>query len=301
MATVNLGRIKPVFRGAYSGSTAYVVDDIVTHGNESFICIQAHGAGTQATSQGSYWTKLAAKGADGTDVGTTITTQGDILYRDGSGLQRLAKGTAGQALKMNTAANAPELGTISSDFVKLATVNVSSGVSSVAIDGNGSWIDNTVYGGYKFYIRNLSTSNDSGTSVVRFRVNFSGTAHSSGNYYSFAKASSGSSSTSTVSASYDWGSSQFSLSYNNMDAEEARSGYGIIELLNTGGDENGGSGDFWPNIISDFYSHHSNSSSLYNYNQMGHLANNAPISGITIIPTGGNIDGGTIIAYGRKK
>ena len=84
MATVNLGRIKPVFRGAYSGSTAYVVDDIVTHGNESFICIQAHGAGTQATSQGSYWTKLAAKGADGTDVGTTLTTQGDILYRDGS-------------------------------------------------------------------------------------------------------------------------------------------------------------------------------------------------------------------------
>ena len=51
MATVNLGRIKPVFRGAYSGSTAYVVDDIVTHGNESFICIQAHGAGTQATTQ----------------------------------------------------------------------------------------------------------------------------------------------------------------------------------------------------------------------------------------------------------
>jgi len=110
MATVNLGRIKPVFRGAYSGSTAYVVDDIVTHGNESFICIQAHGAGTQATTQGSYWTKLAAKGADGTDVGTTLTTQGDILYRDGSGLQRLAKGTAGQALLMNTAANAPEWG-----------------------------------------------------------------------------------------------------------------------------------------------------------------------------------------------
>ena len=85
MATLNLGRIKPVFRGAYSGATAYVVDDIVTHGNESFICIQAHGAGTQATSVTAYWTKLAAKGtdgSDGTDVGTTITTQGDILFRD---------------------------------------------------------------------------------------------------------------------------------------------------------------------------------------------------------------------------
>ena len=110
MATVNLGRIKPVFRGAYSGSTAYVIDDIVTHGNESFICIQAHGAGAQATSVTAYWTKLAAKGTDGTDVGTTITTQGDILFRDGSGLQRLAKGTAAQSLIMNAGATAPEWG-----------------------------------------------------------------------------------------------------------------------------------------------------------------------------------------------
>ena len=108
MATVNLGRIKPVFRGAYSGSTAYVVDDIVTHSDETYICIQAHGAGTQAVTQTAYWTKLAAKGADGTNVATTITTQGDILYRDGSGLQRLAKGTANQELRMNSGATAPE-------------------------------------------------------------------------------------------------------------------------------------------------------------------------------------------------
>mgnify|MGYP003135515709 CR=1 FL=1 len=130
MATVNLGRIKPVFRGAYSGSTAYVVDDIVTHGNETFICIQAHGAGTQATSQTAYWTKLAAKGADGTDVGTTLTTQGDILYRDGSGLQRLAKGTANQTLQMNGGATAPSWVTVApatSDFVRIANLNLTSG------------------------------------------------------------------------------------------------------------------------------------------------------------------------------
>ena len=106
MATLNLGRIKPVFRGAYAGGTAYVVDDIVTSGDETFICIQASTG--NATSNASYWTKLAAKGTDGTDVGTTLTTQGDILYRDGSGLQRLAKGTAGNVLKQGT--NHPEWG-----------------------------------------------------------------------------------------------------------------------------------------------------------------------------------------------
>ena len=96
MATLNLGRIKPVFRGAWT-SGAFVIDDIVTHGNETFICIQA---GTNiATTNASYWTKLAAKGADGTDVGATLTTQGDILYRDGSGLARLGYGTAGQVLQ----------------------------------------------------------------------------------------------------------------------------------------------------------------------------------------------------------
>ena len=97
MATLNLGRIKPVFQGAYNNSTAYVVDDIVTFGDETFICIQASTG--NATSNASYWTKLAAKGTDGTDVGTTLTTQGDILYRDGSGLQRLAAGTSGQVLQ----------------------------------------------------------------------------------------------------------------------------------------------------------------------------------------------------------
>ena len=108
MATINLGRIKPVFRGAYAGGTAYVVDDIVTHGNETFICIQA-GTGN-ATSNASYWTKLAAKGTDGTDVGTTLTTQGDILYRDGSGLQRLAAGTVVLSYKQGT--NHPEWTTV---------------------------------------------------------------------------------------------------------------------------------------------------------------------------------------------
>ena len=56
MATLNLGRIKPVFRGAYSNSTAYVVDDIVTSSGSSYICIQAHGAGAQAVNQTAYWT-----------------------------------------------------------------------------------------------------------------------------------------------------------------------------------------------------------------------------------------------------
>ncbi len=105
MATLNLGRIKPVFRGAYNNGTAYVVDDIVTSGGSSYICIQASTG--NAVSSATYWTLMA----EGGDVASTITTQGDILYRDGSGLQRLPIGTAGKALKVNSSANGFEYGT----------------------------------------------------------------------------------------------------------------------------------------------------------------------------------------------
>jgi hypothetical protein len=76
----------------------------VSSGGSSYICILASTG--NAVTNTTYWNVLA----EGGDVASTLTTQGDILYRDGSGLQRLAKGTAGQALLMNASANAPEWG-----------------------------------------------------------------------------------------------------------------------------------------------------------------------------------------------
>jgi hypothetical protein len=108
MATVNLGRIKPVFRGAYNNSTAYVIDDIVTSGNETFIAIAA----TQgnATSNGTFWTKLAAKGADGTDVGAVLANK-EIAFKTNAGaVDGIPIGTAGQVLKVNSGATGYEFG-----------------------------------------------------------------------------------------------------------------------------------------------------------------------------------------------
>ena len=104
MATINLGRIKPVFQGAYNNATSYVVDDIVTFEGQSFICILASTG--NATSNATYWTLIAKKGADVTQ----LTTQGDILYRDGTGVARLAAGTAGQVLQTSGAGCKSNLG-----------------------------------------------------------------------------------------------------------------------------------------------------------------------------------------------
>ena len=46
--------------------------------------------------------------ADLTALAAIAGVEGDIIYRDASGWQRLAKGTAGQTLKMNAGATAPE-------------------------------------------------------------------------------------------------------------------------------------------------------------------------------------------------
>jgi len=99
MASVNLGSIKFNWKGAYNAGTAYAVDDVVSHSGNSYVCILAS-TGNVPTNT-TYWnimSQAGTNGTNGTDLTSTLTTQGDIVYRDGSGLQRLAAGTSGHAL-----------------------------------------------------------------------------------------------------------------------------------------------------------------------------------------------------------
>jgi len=126
MATVNLGRIKFVWQGAYSGATAYVADDVVSYNGSSYICILAS-TGNLPTNT-TYWNQMSSagtNGTNGTDVGTTITTQGDLLYRDASGLQRLGAGTSGQFLKTNGAGANPAWATVSTALLQRKFYNFS--------------------------------------------------------------------------------------------------------------------------------------------------------------------------------
>lgn len=147
MATVNIGSLRFDWKGAYNGSTAYAVDDVVSYNGSSYICILAS-TGNLPTNT-TYFQPMATKGTDGTDVGTTLTTQGDILYRDGSGLQRLAAGTANQVLQTGGAGANPSWGTVSSDFVKIATQSLdATGLASVEFQNCFSSANDALYGGY---------------------------------------------------------------------------------------------------------------------------------------------------------
>ena len=112
MATIDLGKIKQVFRGTYDNSTAYAVDDLVvfTDGSvtSTYICTTAS-TGNNPSSGGTAHANWAfvAKG----QATSPTTTQGDIIVRGASADTRLAIGAAGKVLKVNSSANGLEYGT----------------------------------------------------------------------------------------------------------------------------------------------------------------------------------------------
>ena len=85
MATIDLGKIKQVFRGTYDNSTAYVPDDLVvfTDGSvtSTYICTTAttgNNPSSGGTAHGSW--AFVAKG----QATSPTTTQGDIIVRGAS-------------------------------------------------------------------------------------------------------------------------------------------------------------------------------------------------------------------------
>lgn len=117
MATIDLGRIKFKWQGAWSSSTSYVVDDVVESGGNTYVCIAA--STNNVPPNATYWELMAQKGTD-TSV---ATTQGDIIYHNGTSLARLGAGTSGQFLKtLGTGAN-PNWGDVTSAIRKISMFN----------------------------------------------------------------------------------------------------------------------------------------------------------------------------------
>ena len=95
MATIDLGKIKFVWRGAYNPATAYEVDDFVSYNGSSYVSKgSAQGIPPTVTST---WDLLAQGG----DVINSTTTTGDIVVRNGSTIDKITAGAAGTILSSN--------------------------------------------------------------------------------------------------------------------------------------------------------------------------------------------------------
>ena len=289
MATVNLGAIKFNWKGAYVGSTSYAVDDVVSSGGSSYVCILASTG--NAVSNGTYWNIMSSagtNGTNGTDVGTTLTTQGDILYRDGSGLQRLAKGTANQELRINSGATAPEWHTpavASSDYVKLASISATSG-AIVSING---YFNDTIYAMYKLIIYNSEASTNE---WWKCRFNISNTDFS-GNYYRWTGFYNRRSNSTNSSASDGaWDNNYLPINWwgPNVTSDTNISEITITEPQST----SQGKGFLCSNASQD-------NGNQTRFDVAGALTSQTATTGISIFPNGGTILRLNATLYGVKK
>jgi hypothetical protein len=180
MATVNLGNIKFNWKGTYNAGTTYAIDDVVSYNGSSYICIQASTGNLPTVT--TYWNVMSTAGTNGTDVGTTITTQGDILYRDGSGLQRLAAGTSGYYLKtQGTGANPVWSEVTAGSHTKIAEFTSTSGIATWALDN----IFTSTYDFYMIYLTNYGHTDSNRPVHFRFRTGGSSGSDDSGSNYRY--------------------------------------------------------------------------------------------------------------------
>lgn len=88
MTTVNLGRIKSVWRGTWASGIAYSRDDVVQEGVNSYICVQAHTSGSTFAGDSANW-NVMAQGAElpaqSGNSGLVLKTNGSSLYWDKGG------------------------------------------------------------------------------------------------------------------------------------------------------------------------------------------------------------------------
>jgi len=285
MATVNLGRIKFVWQGAYSGATAYVADDVVSYNGSSYICILA--STNNLPTNTTYWSQMSSAGTNGTDLTSTLTTQGDIVYRNASGLARLGAGTNGQVLTTAGAGANPSWSTVSSDFVLLATTDASSS-ASISFDGYFS----ATYKNYKVIISNLLVATDSQTFRMRYRQS---NADVTDSYY-VSSIDTSYQNSSAAATDYDgvWNASSFRLNGSSVSNSDALGNLNAeITFYNPLGTSY--KKGFTCIIMSNQGTGHFNSTSSGSFTN-----SNAALSGVTFFNASGNITAGNFKLYGIK-
>jgi len=127
MATIDIGKIKPVFKGTYDNSTAYVLDDIVYYNGSSYVA------------------KTSTTGNLPTD-----TTKWNILASGSGGIwdSTLSIGSAEQVVRVNSGATALEFADASGGYVIQEKVGYYSGTTTTSFSNQTpQWLGsiNSVY------------------------------------------------------------------------------------------------------------------------------------------------------------
>lgn len=109
-----------IFRGTYSGATAYIVDDVVTNQSSSWIAIQnttGNAPPTLPTTSNTWWQALAIKGTDGVGTGdvsaaSNFSNDNRLIRSDGT-----TKGVQASGITVDDSNNVSGVGTIGSGAI----------------------------------------------------------------------------------------------------------------------------------------------------------------------------------------
>ena len=289
MAIVNLGSIKFNWKGAYAGGTAYAVDDVVSYNGSSYVCTAAS-TGNLPTDT-NFWDQMSSagtNGTDGTDLGTTLTTQGDIVYRDASGLARLPAGSANQVLQSGGAgANPSWTNQAEGGLVHLGTTDVTSAGGYVSFNN----IFTTDYDVYRFQWSNF-TNTVNGEKLISYLTDNSGSQLGAGQYETIHGLHYGNASTDSHGSGRDWGINYIVNTNTSLHTGVPCSGH--IDIHNP---RDSGNRCTWNGET--FYH---NGTYHYQQSYAGCLANTVEIFGMQFSVTGGSINTNSVFSvYGYKK
>jgi hypothetical protein len=158
-------------------------------------------------------TKSAYDLANAAIAKSTVTTAGDIIYRNATVPTRLGIGTAGQVLQVNSGATAPEWGTASSGALTKIVTGTFSNVTNT-----GTTFDGCFTSTYDNYVILFSNMYASAGSSLRFQTRLAGSTQATANYAgSYVR---GSTVTQTSSAT----------SYNLMSMQNVSTQQGVIDM-----------------------------------------------------------------------
>ena len=281
MATIDIGKLTFTHKGDYAGGTAYVANDVVYYNGSAYIA-KTSTTGNLPTST-AHWNTFAA-GSGG-------------IWNAG-----LSLGTASQQIRVNSGANALEFFTpsVSADYVKLETQEVTSGAGSVTFKG----FANSIYSSYECHMTDLQKSG-TGDHTWKFRWCIGNSNLSSGSYRAtFHGHHFNSSSSNNENYGGNWNSDHIQIA--NWNATDTRnSGYWVNHIiLNIGNLSNA---SYQPTMMYQRLNPHPGAT--YTNHDVGggyHNGSETRIAfgandGFTIFPAGDTVGKGIFALYGRKK
>ena len=274
MATIDIGKLTFTHKGDYASGTAYVLNDVVYYNGSAYIAKQST-TGNVPTNT-TYW--------------STFTAGSGGIWNSG-----LSIGSAGQVVKVNSGASALEFGTVSSDYVKLASATASN-AANVSFDG---YFSNT-YTRYILYGNQIYSAYSN--AELQFRVNTGGSADTGSHYvqtshyqYTDNTPSHGASQSSAGNGSVDLDSPAtiWELNGDNYTNVATRPANMLFEIHDPSNASNWKQAKFETTFI------RSDGNTFQRHFGNGVFKDTTAVTGITIYTAGGNIYGNFAL-YGIK-